>query len=98
MPPILSLVSTKIASSLASKTSALDLAQSLGAAEHGDGTDDKDDRDRLEQVPAAVVHQEDEFHSEDGAEERSVRQRGGADSLAQVVRIRAKHDPLQTCG
>ncbi len=79
---------------LPGKAPALYLAQSLRAAQDGNGAHDARDGQHLEQVPAAVVQEEDALHGEDRPEEGSVRQRGGADGLLQVAEVRAENEPL----
>lgn len=79
---------------LASKATALDLAEGLGAAEEDGDADDADDGQGLEQVPGAVVEEEDALHGDDGAEEGGVGDGGRAEGLGEVVEVGAEREPL----
>jgi hypothetical protein len=62
-PAILS-YSGKLHLPLAGHAAVLDLAQSLGTAEEGDGADSTEDWQGGEEVPAQVVHVEDALETE----------------------------------
>ncbi len=80
--------------SLSPEASALDLTERLGAAHKCHCSDGANDRQGLEQVPSSVVKEEDKFHGNDGAKECRMGQRSGADSLADVIGVGAKDNPL----
>ena len=81
-------------SSLASLAAALHLAEGLGAAKEGRGANNANRRQDLEEVPAAIVEEEDALHGHDRAEEDGVGDGRAAESLGDVADIGTKDKPL----
>jgi hypothetical protein len=79
---------------LSSQTSALDLAQGLGTTEEGNNADNAGSRQGSEQVPAAVVQEEDTLHRNDGTKKGEVGNGSAAQSLSDVRHIGAEQKPL----
>lgn len=82
-------------SPLASKTPALDLAESLGAGDEGDNGDDAGDGQELEQSPLDVVQEQGTLHGDQGAEEDGVRDGGGAERLGGIADVTTESGPLE---
>ena len=88
--------SSSPSSSLAGKTTGLDLAEGAGPSQEGGGGDGGDEGQDLEQVPTAVVvEQEDTLHEDQGAEEDDVRERRLAQRRRQVAYVAAEGEPLR---
>lgn len=83
-------------SSLSSQPPSLHLSQSLGPTKNRDGSDDDHDRQNLEQVPSAVVQEEDELHGHNRTQEGGVGQRSLAEGCGEVVEVGAEGEPLGT--
>jgi hypothetical protein len=79
---------------LSSQASALDFTKSLGSAQEGDDSNESDDRQRLEKIPADVVEVEYQLHGDDGSEENAMRDRGSRERLLEVCNISAEDKPL----
>lgn len=69
---------------LSSKTSALDLAQSFATAQQGNGAEDTNQGEGLEEVPAAVVKDESSLNRKNRAKEKGVRDRRSTESLSSM--------------
>lgn len=89
-----SLESAVSASTLSRKASALDLSKCFGTAEDSDHTDQASHGERLEQVPAGIVHKEDKLHGNDRPKEGNVRQWSRTNGLGEVVEVCAQCQPL----
>jgi len=85
---------TPYRSSLPRKPSTLHLTQRLRAAQNGDDGDHANGRQHLEQVPAAVVKEEDALHRNDRAEKDGMGDRRGTERLGEVIEVRAEEEPL----
>lgn len=82
-------------SPLAGKSSALNLAQSLGAAKERHGAEKGDNGQGLKQVPGAVVKEEGSLNGKDGSKEDGVRDRRSTEGLGDVVDVGTQSEPLQ---
>lgn len=80
---------------LTGETAALHLAQRLGSAQEGDQADGANRGQGLEQVPAAVVEEEDALHGNDGTEKGDVRDGGASEGLLDVRHVGAEREPLK---
>ena len=86
--------SSQVHSSLPSKTSALNLRQSLASAQEGNQANDTSGREHLKQGPAVVVEEEDALHREDRAEEEAVGDGRSACGLLEVGEVGSEIRPL----
>jgi hypothetical protein len=82
-----------VVSSQPSQPALLHLSQGPAATQKSDHSHDTSCWERLEQVPACVVHEEDALHRQYRAVEQPVRKRCIAQSLAQMADVRAQCSP-----
>lgn len=81
-------------SALARQSPALHLAQRLGAAKKGNSRNHSHYGQGLEQVPRAIVQQEDALHGHDGPEKQRVRDGRVAHGLLRVGQVASEQSPL----
>lgn len=79
---------------LACQPPTLHLAKRTGAAEERNDAHDTRNRERLEEVPGAVVHEENTLHGDDGSEEDTVGDGSARQCLLEVVGVCAEGEPL----
>lgn len=84
----------KVALPLTSQSSALNLPKSLGAAEKRNCRNNTHQRQRLEQVPSAIVQEEHALHGHNRSKEEGVRKGRIANGLGGVAKVAAKCNPL----
>jgi hypothetical protein len=80
-------------SSQSSQATRLDLGKRPASAQERDEPDNASRRQRLEQVPARVVKEEDALHGENRAVEERMRHRRSTQCLAKVARVGAQGRP-----
>jgi hypothetical protein len=83
-----------IQSPLTSKPSALHLPESACTAEESHDSNDAGNRQGLEQVPRAIVEEEDAFHGHNGSEEDAMGQRCSGKGLLKMRNVGSEKNPL----